>query len=168
MSKKVDWTGRGYFNGVSTAGPLQKRFQQLAAQEEQMSKSNQDLARMRPQLKQVLNWFMTKRKPIQVVRPFQYQTEKLVKSEYNGSSFQTVNEVMKPGTELTFVKLEKSTSQFLFKDQDGEEVAIYTSDVLAGGRHGMMPLPNQGLNGLLYNTTIFETLLKLKDNKENE
>lgn len=165
MSKKVDWTGKGAFGGQpSEGGALKRKFMDLAAKEEGLNKSNQELAAMRPQLKQVLTWFMNKRKPFEVVRPFGYQTEALVKA--NGrSSFTTVNAVAKPGTTLTFKSLLKSTSQFLFEDQDGEEVAIYSSDVLVGGRHGMMGIPNSGLNGLLYNTEIYETLLKLKENK---
>lgn len=164
MSKKVDWSGKGFFQEVRKGGPLQQRFLELAAREESMKKSNEELQIMKPQLKKVLTWFMTNKKQIEVVRPFQYQTEKFVKSA-SGGGFHAVNAVMKPGTVLEFVKLEKSTNQFLFRDQAGEEVAIYTSDVLVGGRHGMNTVPNDGLTGLLYNTSIYETLLKLKENK---
>lgn len=168
MSKKVDWSGKGIFNGVESAGPLKKKFLELAAREESMQKSNQELQTMRPQLKQVLTWYMTNQKPFEVIRPFAYQTEKFVKSQSGSGTFHNVNTVMKPGTVLKFVKLEKSTSQFLFEDQNGEEVTIYTSDVIVGGRHGMTTTPNDGLTGLLYNTEIYETLLKLNNNKENQ
>lgn len=166
MSKKVDWTGTGPFSNVSEGGALKRRFQELAAREESMSKSNQELAAMRPQLKQVLAWYMQNRKPFRVIRPFQYQTEIIVKSS-SGSSFTSVMAEAKPGTVLTFKALLKSTSQLLFEDQNGEEVAIYSSDVLVGGRHGMVSSPNPAMNGLLYNTEIYETLLKLKEN-DNE
>ena len=100
---------------------------------------------------------------IEIIRPFAYQTEAIVKSS-SGSSFTTVTAICKPGSTLTFKALLKSTNQFLFEDQDGEEVAIYSADVLVGGPGGMIGVPNTGLMGLLYNTSIYETLLKLKEN----
>lgn len=164
MSKKVDWTGKGAFGGQpSEGGALKRKFMDIASREESINKSNQELAEMKPLLKSVLSWFMAKRKPIEIIRPFAYQTEAMVKS--NGrSSFSTVTAVCKPGSTLTFKALLKSTDQFLFEDQDGEEVAIYSAEVLVGGPGGMMGVPNTGLNGLLYNTSIYETLLKLKEN----
>lgn len=166
MSRKVDWSGSGYFNEGSSAGPLQRKFIELAAKEETMQKSNAELHALKPQLKKVLTWFMANKKQIQVVRPFQYQTEKFVKSQSGGGGFHSVNAVAQPGTVLNFVKLEKSTNQFIFEDATGEEVAIYSSDVLVGGRHGMNSVPNRGLMGLLYNTSIYETLVKLKEKEK--
>ena len=152
MSKKVDWTGKGAFDGQpNEGGALKRRFMELASKEDGLQKSNQELAEMKPLLKSILTWYMNKRKPIKVIRPFGYQTEALVKS--NGrESFTAVNAVAKPGSTLTFKSLLKSTNQFLFEDEKGEEVAIYSSDILVGGPGGMIGVPNTGLSGLLYNT----------------
>jgi hypothetical protein len=59
-------------------------------------------------------------------------------------------------------------NQFVFKDQKDEEVVIYSSDVLVAGKDGMIPVPNTGLQGLLYNTNVYDMLIELSEIKENE
>lgn len=166
MSKKVDWTGKGIFEENTKGGALKQRFMQLASHEEKVQKSQEEMAQMRPLLKSVLAWYMKNRKPITVYKPFPYETEQLVKSATTGAqTFRTVMAQAQPGSRLIFKSHLKSTSQFLFETENGEEVAIYTSDVLVGGPNGMIGVPNTGLNGLLYNTEVYETLLKLKENE---
>jgi hypothetical protein len=112
---------------------------------------------------------MSNNKPILVKSHITNQAEKFIKSQGGiGGRFSTVQEIINPGTVLTFIKFEKSMNQFVFKDQKDEEVVIYSSDVLVAGKDGMIPVPNTGLQGLLYNTNVYDMLIELSEIKENE
>ncbi len=66
--------------------------------------------------------------------------------------FQSVQRVISPGTELTFIQLEKSMNQLWFKTNDGKEIGIY--------------LEEQG--NLMTQTDIYETVVRHLSNGEKE
>ena len=150
MSKKVDWS-QTYKPAIPdiTQAPgstskyrnmkekFQKAYEDLAVQEKIQAEFNEKL----PLLKSLLMVRMTDRTPMKVMRPLVYTTEVLStdqeeddgfyamnKSQERLPDFRSVQKVIEPGTELTFMHLEKSLNQLWFRTNEGEEVGIYLEE----------------------------------------
>jgi len=147
MSRVVDWS-KTYSNplenlkrGKYSSG--KEFFQQAYAREEEMRKAQETLQKALPVMQNILVQRMVERRPLKVIRPLQYTTEALnteapededdfysVKKSDNtvNANFKSVVRTIPPGTELTFMNLEKSLNQLWFKTNTGEEVGIYVNE----------------------------------------
>lgn len=164
MSKVVDWSKtfkpvigdlkRGV-NSTNTSGSMKESFQKSYAQLQEQEKAEATLRKALPVMKGILLQRMTEKRPLIVMRPLPYTTETLGGDEEDdgfysnmakgeNASFKSVTKVIPPGTELTFVTLEKSLNQLWFKTQKGEEIGIYLEEQ----------------NRLLTQTDIYEVVAK--------
>lgn len=159
----VDWSKtykgalrgkRGKYN--SYAEMLQEQHSKM----EEIKKANDDFKRIEPVLRKSLLDHMVNRLPIRVVRPIQYFTEEVQKSE-TGANFTTGMAVIPGGTELTFLRIDKTMGQWIFKSQDGKEYEIYDTPLVmipGGAGQPSRQVVNSGFYGLLCNTHIYQTV----------
>ena len=148
MSKVVDWSKthnpkvgtiqRGV-NNKNTAGSMKEAFAKSHAQLAEQEKANETLKKCFPIMKSILLQRMVSKNPLKVMRPLPYTTEVLGGeadddgfynnvSKGENAAFKSITKVLQPGTELTFITLEKSMNQLWFKTQTGEEVGIYLEE----------------------------------------
>ena len=148
MSKTIDWSKtfnpkvgniqRG-INNTNKSGSMKEHFAKSYQQLEAQERAEKTLQKAMPIMQNILLQRMTGRNPIRVTRPLPYTTEVLggndeddgfysnsVKGE--NATFKSIVKVLQPGTELTFMNLEKSLNQMWFKTQTGEEVGIYVEE----------------------------------------
>lgn len=174
MSKKVDWSqnytpaipditqGKG---ATSKYRNMKEKFQKAYAEMEEQKEIERQYNEILPLMKSLLLVKMTNKTPLVVKRPLPYTTEALGgqededdgfyainKSAEKLPEFQSVQKVIQPGTELTFIQLEKSMNQLWFKTDSGEEIGIY--------------LEEQG--NLMTQTDIYETVVRHLSNGENK
>lgn len=165
MSKKVDWSQtytpkvgnitRG--NSRNTSGSMKESFKKSYEQLHEQQKAEEMLKKAFPIMKNILLQRMMEKRTLTVMRPLPYTTEVLggeedddgfynnvSKSENANAAFKSVTKMLQPGTELTFVQLEKSMNQLWFRTQDGQEVGIYLEEQ----------------NRLLTQTDIYEVVAK--------
>lgn len=152
MSKTLDWNktykspvgdirkGKG---ATSKYGSMKEGFEKAYAELQDQEKAQDVLRKAMPIMQNILLQRMVEKRPIRVVRPLHYTTEALngadpdqeddgfyaiKKSESFNSSFKSITKVIPPGTELTFMTLEKSMNQMWFKTNSGEEIGIYVEE----------------------------------------
>lgn len=149
MSKVVDWSRtfnpkvgniqRGIGN-KNSSGSMKEKFAKGYDQMQEQEKAEETLRKSFPIMKSILLQRMVGKHPLKVMRPLPYTTETLGGNEdeddgfYNNTvkganaTFKSVTKVLQPGTELTFITLEKSMNQLWFKTNTGEEIGIYLEE----------------------------------------
>jgi hypothetical protein len=164
MSKVVDWNKtyrpavgditRGN-NSKNTSASMKESFKKSYSQLMEQEQAEEALKKAMPVMKGILLQRMTEKRPLKVMRPLPYTTESLGGDEeddgfYNNvvkganASFKSITKVIPPGTELTFLTLEKSMNQLWFRTDKGEEIGIYLEEQ----------------NRLLTQTDIYEVVAK--------
>lgn len=149
MSKVVDWSKtfkpvvgdikRGV-NNRNTAGSMKEAFAKGHEMLVEQQRAEETLRKAMPLMHRILTARLVNRQPLKVMRPLPYTTEILGGEEeddgfYSNMSkgekipqFKSVTKVIQPGTELTFIALEKSLNQLWFKTNTGEEVGIHLDE----------------------------------------
>lgn len=171
MSKTIDWNKtykplvgdlkRGV-NSRNTSSSMKESFAKSHAQLLEQEKAEKTLRKAFPGMKAILLQRMVEKRPLKVMRPLPYTTETLggMDEEDDGfysnmtkgenASFKSITKVIPPGTELTFVTLEKSMGQLWFKTEKGEEIGIHLEEQ----------------NRLLTQTDIYEVVAKAMSEEE--
>jgi len=120
-----------------------------------------------PILKQRLLEKMVTRQPIVVTKPITIFVDKIEKSKSGRPQFVSGTEVLKVGTELTFVKTIPTLGKWLFKSAEGTEYEIYDSPHIMVEANSVAQ--NPGYFGLLLNTNVFdEVMQELKGETDEE
>lgn len=148
MSKVIDWSKtfkpkvgnlkRGHGN-KNVADSMKEAFVKSYAQLEEQEKAEETLRKAFPVMKSMLLQRMVDHRPLKVMRPLRYTTESLGGEEEDdgfysntkggeSAAFKSVTKVLQPGTELTFLTLEKSMNQLWFRTNTGEEIGIYLEE----------------------------------------
>lgn len=149
MSKKIDWSQTytpkvgvitGGVGSRNKHGSMKESFAKSHEMLREQEKAEETLKKAFPIMSNILLQRMVEKRPLTVMRPLPYTTESLggdeeeddgfyanVKKSEN-AQFKSVTKVIPPGTQLTFVQLEKSMNQLWFKTQTGEEVGIYVEE----------------------------------------
>lgn len=146
MSKKVDWGATYKPFGTQTMGGNQPKYKSgkeyfaKAIEEQKVQESIQEnFQKALPALESLLKCRLESGSPLVVMRPLTYVTSELVhqyeqtwsnernefvNGESRGAQFQDVQKALRPGTELVLKSLDPNMSEFLFVDQQGNEVAL--------------------------------------------
>jgi hypothetical protein len=150
MSKSIDWSKTytpkvGNVSGSKAATKLgssgsmkadfKKSYEQLYSQQH----AEETLQKAFPIMSNILLQRMVEKRPLLVKRPLPYTTESLGGDEEDdgfyanttkgaNATFKSVTKVIPPGTQLTFMQLEKSMNQMWFKTDRGEEIGIYMEE----------------------------------------
>lgn len=163
MSKKLNWDALYQGHGARPlpgAGQPKYRsgrdfLQKGLEQEAQQTAQHEFLAKAQPAMEALLKCRIEDKTPLVVIRPIQFTASELVhqyeqfwddkKSEFvNGeiqySSFQDVRKSIPTGTQLILKSLDPNVQEFIFADQNGEEVVV----------------PYEAKQALLLNTNVYE------------
>ncbi len=151
MTKKLDWDslatphGSRPLPGAPQAKAISMKDKMAKAHSEMQHEiSRQEFMRKaEPGMLAIFNYHMMHKQPIEVVRPLAYKTTALEKSE-RGAKFVETTEVLPPGVVLIPAAIDPSMQEYVFKAQNGEDVAISFSEV----------------RNILFNTDIFEFVSK--------
>ena len=129
------------------------RIKMMNARQEQMEKSQQVFAKMKPLLEQELSNRLLSKSAITVAQPIRIIVEMAHKST-TGGQFSFGNAVIPAGSTLFYEGCE--LDQMYFTDQNGKEYAVHSgvNVTLEKGRI----VTNTGYVGLLTNTDIFTTV----------
>lgn len=118
----------------------------------------ENLAKALPAMEALLKCRMEDKTPLTIVRPFQYKTSELVhqydqtwddneggwvNGEVKYSAFQDVVKSIPSGTQLILKGLDHNLQEFIFEDQNGEEVVI----------------PYNAKKGLMLQTNVYEDVV---------
>lgn len=167
MTKKIDWDGMKTFHGSRPLpGAAQPKYRtgrewmEKAQSEMAEEKQRQEyMAKAYPAAEALLKCRMEDRTPITVVRPFRYEASELVHNydqqwddskgewvngEVRNSSFQNVAKSIPVGTQLVIKGLDHNLQEFIFVNQNGEEVVI----------------PYQAKQALIMQTNILDDVVK--------
>lgn len=161
MSKTINWN-KTYTDPIrrkNIAGEsvsIKDRLSKAYEQERRQKVSKDELQKMMPAMEQLLMIRIKNKTPLKVLRPIQYQTSELQKSEFNGEmmngKYIDVTKVIKPGQTLLFELHDKTMQQLIFKsEQTNEEIPLSYSDA----------------RQLMMQTDIYETIYNLL-NKEGD
>lgn len=174
MSKKIDWNvlqeghGARPLPGAAQRGPKYRsgrEYLQKGLEMEAQQKAMQEhMAQAQPAMEALLKCRMEDSTPITVVRPFDYVASELVhnrnqtwsdeaggwvEGEVLDSSFQDVRKSIPVGTQLVLKSLDPNLQEFIFDDQNGNELVI----------------PYGAKQGLLMQTNIYEDVLNFINNR---
>ena len=151
MTKVIDWE-KTYKNPIgditagigsqSTSRNMKEAFAKSYTQLREDEKVQELMNEILPIAKGLLFTRMTEGTPLKVVRPLRYTTESLGgqdeeeddgfymvrKSEGFNAKYQSIVKTIRPGTELTFINLEKSMGQLWFRTNEGKEIGIYLQE----------------------------------------
>lgn len=148
MSKKIDWAQtytpkvgnlKGGIGSKNKFGSMKESFAKSHEILREQERAEETLKKAFPIMSNILLQRMVSKSPIKVMRPLPYTTESLGGDEEDdgfyanvnkgeNATFKSITKVIPPGTELTFVVLEKSMNQLWFKTQKGEDVGIYLEE----------------------------------------
>ena len=139
MSKVLNWENLGAVNGKRNL--MKEKFNEINKSLEKVKLEESKLEKMIPIMKNLFIIKLAQRTPIKITKSFTYTTESLGgqeeeeddfyhvrKSEKAVPKFETIRKTVRPGTELTFLNLEKSMNQIWFKTSDGKELGIYLEE----------------------------------------
>lgn len=164
MKKKVNWD-------TIYSNPIQKNMGQqgkyssgremlskaMEREQEQRDAENM-LRKAMPAMQALLKCRLENKTPLQVRRPLNYIANEIVhmridpyddNSEIMNSSFKDVRKSLNPGTELVLKSLDPHLQEFIFEDQNGNEVV----------------LPYTMSTNLMTSTNIYEDVKKFIDNQ---
>ncbi len=172
--KKVDWNSSYKPFGSQTVSGAQPKYssgrEYLAKGlelEKEQNTIKENFKKAFPVLEALLKSRMESRTPIVVLRPFQYMTSEIVHNyqqvedrenggwkngEVINSAFRDVKKSLRPGTKLTLRGLDHNLQEFIFEDQNGNEVV----------------LPYNAKNGLMTQTNIYEDVTKFMNEHTGE
>lgn len=171
MAKKIDWNASYKPFGTQTVGGRKPKYtsgrdylQKGMELEKEQEAIKENFQKALPAMEALLKCRMEAKSPIKLVRPLQYTTNEMIhvrdqtydnnKGEWvdgdvRYSSFQDVVKSLNPGVELILKALDPNLQEFIFEDQNGQEVV----------------LPYSAKNGLMTQTNIYEdtlSFMKLK------
>ena len=118
---------------VGDSGTMRKALVDAYVREEKEEASKEIFAEIMPLVKSLMIVRMAERTPIKLSKAFTYYVEELNTAEDDGfynikksdAQFVTKPKILSPGTELTFINIEKSLNQMWFKTNKNEEIGIY-------------------------------------------
>ena len=171
MKKKLDWDHiKTPFGAKPLPGQPQRKYtsgrdyiQKGIEQEKEQLKMRETLAKAQPMMEALLKCRIEDGVPLVVNRPVEYVISELVhnynqtwddkncgwvRGEVTSSVFQDVRKSLRAGTELILKSLDPNLQEFIFQDQDGNEVVI----------------PYGAKQALLMQTNIYDDVIKFMNN----
>jgi hypothetical protein len=162
MSKKINWDSFQVVKKASLPKGQYSSYKEMIASKTAQSQDNSekqlDAKQLEPLLKKSLLEHLIQRKTIKVLSPIKYHCEVLVKGE-ESASYKFDQAEIYQGTELEFVKMDKTMGTWIFKAMcpvNGcSEIEIFSSPQISLPSYGgQQAVVNTGFYGLLYNTSI--------------
>ncbi len=155
MSKKINWQNGKYSSSVKsgTYRSMKDKFAKSADEQREYEQIQAHREQLLPVMSELLKIRMLDRTPLNVMRPLNYQTSELQKSDRGGRFVDTVKQIT-PGSQLIFKNMNQTMQYFLFEDaRTGQEHEISFVD----------------REKLMTQTDIYNVASKyLASNKENE
>jgi len=174
MSKKINWDAIHIPHGSRSVNkPKYSSHKEYMAKAQetmvQQQLAEETLRKAQPAMETLLKSRLMSKTPIVVQRPVVYQTSEM-KTTYEqiedrenggwkddldnarGSYFEDVQKAIRPGTELILKSLDPNLQEFIFEDQNKNEVVI----------------PYAAQQQLMVNTNIYEDVNEFLQNYEGE
>jgi len=176
MTKKIDWNTTYKPFGTQTVGGNRPKYQSgkeffQKAQELQVQQeaAQELLIKAQPAMEALLKSRMASRTPLTVMRPLQYVANEMVThyeqiedrvnggwmddlDNARGSYFEDKAKILYPGVELVLKSLDPNLQEFIFLDQDNNEVA----------------LPYSAKQQIMMSTNIYEDVNKFLESYKGE
>lgn len=139
MTKKVDWEStfknpiQRNLSGNANVEPKyssgKDRLQKAFELEKEQEAAREMLNKAMPAMSALLKCRLQSKTPLVVQRPLVYQSSEL-RTYTNGAKFEDVQKSVYPGTQLILKSLDPNMQEFIFEDQEGNEVVLpYTSQI---------------------------------------
>jgi len=139
MNKKIDWNRiysppKKVLGGEYSSG--RDLLQKALEREEEQKKVHQNFQKALPAMNALLKCRLEEKTPLMVIRELRYQASDMVHQrawnpatgendgEVTHSSFTDVIKSVKPGTRLLLKAVDNTMQEFIFSDQNGEELII--------------------------------------------
>lgn len=156
MKKEINWDLLKINHGdraiPSQGKPKYSNIKELfskALENEKAQESRMEfLQKAQPLFETLLKSRMESGTELKVLRPLVYQTSVLTGSEFN-SKFINTQMVVNPGTSLILKSIDPTIQEFIFKDQNGNEIA----------------LPFSSKQNLITSTNIYEDVVNFLNSK---